>query len=189
MKQKELIKKIEEIHNITMNHADSNSRHSIQRNINTLFSHSEFWSNRMIPGLSSRSFNYFKDYVSYQTPWGLDWNETILKAYLLPECKELWQQIEDQIPAANFHGGDNTKVTHNVENRGNSREYKISVLKRDAPEIAKQVIEGKISGAEGMRMAGKWQPEVRHPATLEGYYNSIQKKLNKAEIAQLKLML
>jgi hypothetical protein len=37
---------------------------------------------------------------------------------------------------------------------GNSREYKIARLKRDAPDIAERVINKEISASEGARLAG-----------------------------------
>ncbi len=46
------------------------------------------------------------------------------------------QAIESEIPEANEHGGNNSKMIHHVDNIGSTgRSYSIAVLKRDAPEI------------------------------------------------------
>lgn len=182
--------RIEEIHELMMKHANTNSRHSIQTKIGILYKHPEFWKERKIKGLSTQFFIRFIDYVSFRTPWGLDWKKAILEQYLKPECDDLWRQIEDEIPAANNHGVKKHKdITCNVIKQGNSRDYAIAVLKRDAPDIASQVIRGEISANQGMIKAGKKNPAVTHSATLEGFYQAIQKKLSEPEIAQLKLML
>lgn len=61
-------------------------------------------------------------------------------AFFMTELKKIWEEIEEEIPEANKHGGDNSNMTRHVENLGsNGREYSIAVLKRDAPAIAKRV--------------------------------------------------
>ena len=77
-------------------------------------------------------------------------------------------------------------LSHTLSNRGTgNRQYSIAVLKRDAPEIAEEVINGTITAAEGMRRAGKRKLMVTHPATIDGYYNSIQKNLTPCQIREL----
>lgn len=169
---------------------DQNSRSEIQRDIKRLFNHGEFWKERNIPGLSAKHFDSFRDFAIYTTPWGLGWTVKVLEAFILPELKEIWQEIEGEISEAkeNHRPKKEGSVIYNSyeNNRGTSREHAIAVLKRDAPAIAKKVVAGEISAAEGMRQAGKRKQTVTHDITVEGFQTAIEKKLSPKEIKQLK---
>lgn len=76
----------------------------------------------------------------------------------------LRQQVEAElgrdIQAAATQGRPPKNVIHNLLNskpsqRGTSREHRIKVLKRDAPDIAERVITGEIAAAAGMRELDK----------------------------------
>lgn len=172
---------------------DYNSRTQIQADLTTLFNHPEYWNTRAIQGLSVKRFEGFKEFACYRTPWGLGWTDKVLEAFILPELTDIWMAIEEDIRPVNPNGvkskHTNDAITCNSTNQGNSREYRIALLKRDAPEIAEQVIKGEISAAEGMRKAGKRKPMVTIPVSVDGFYNAIQKRLKQDEIMELKQML
>jgi hypothetical protein len=170
---------------------NQNSRNSVQSDLKALFKFREAWSVRAIPGLSIKRFETFTEFATHRPPWGLGWTKNVLEAFILPELSDIWQQIEDEIPKANpkhIHKKEDD-IIYNIKQQGTSREYSISVLKRDAPEIADKVIKNEISASQGMVMAGKKKPMCAHPATVDGFYNAIQKKLSENEIKELKELL
>lgn len=188
------IELIEETIEMLSSKLNTNSRKQIQSGIGFLFSTPESWKIRSIPGLSSRSFKTFRDFVFGETPWGLGWTYKVAEAFILPEKPEIWKEIEANVQPVNPNGGDKiSSIIYNTgntnEKQGTSREYSISVLKRDAPEIAQRVIDREISAAEGMRLAGKKEPTITCKATVNGFYNAIKRKLTQDQITELKQML
>jgi len=122
----------------------------------SLYSFKDFWSNRHPYGLSMKKFNTYVEFARYEVPWGLGWDIDVIKAH----CKRnanIWQEYEEQIKVINKHGvrtystGDMLPVD---KERGNSRQYQIQRLKRDAPDIATKVIKGELSAKQGMEIAG-----------------------------------
>lgn len=184
---------IEETIEMLSSKLNVNSRKQIQIGINFLFVNEYSWKHRLIPGLSSRSYSNFREFVFGETPWGLGWTYKVAEAFILPEMPEIWKEIEENVQAVNAHGikHNNEDLTCKVINKeyGNNREYSISLLKRDAPEIAQRVINREISAAEGMRLAGKREPTVTCKATINGFYNAIKQKLTADQISELKQML
>ncbi len=167
---------------------DQNSRWSMQSDLEFVFN-GGYWKQRRVETLH-KTFNSFTEFAIHSTPLGLGWTKKILEAMLLPELKQIWQAIEDEIPQANKHGGDMSKVLSHLENKGTgNRSYSIAVLKRDAPEIAERVIKKEISAAEGMRQAGKREKTVTVKVNVEGFINAIKKVLSEDEIHELFLRL
>jgi len=123
----------------------------------SLYSFKDFWSNRHPYGLSMKKFNTYVEFARYEVPWGLGWDIDVIKAH----CKRnanIWQEHEKQInPLKNVgRDWDNNNVDMSTLNiaGGNSRQYQIQRLKRDAPDIAIKVIEGELSAKQGMEIAG-----------------------------------
>jgi hypothetical protein len=79
-------------------------------------------------------------------------------------------------------GGDN--VTSTTE-RGNKPEYIIRRLKRDAPKIADEVIEGKLSPYAGAIKAGFKKRMVSVEPSVEGFSKAILKHLDDDQIQTL----
>lgn len=190
------MKEIEFIENIIKKltqKLSQNSRNEIQHGLSLLFKNPEYWEVRRIPGLSSRSYSNFREFVFGETPWGLGWTYKVAEAFILPEKPEIWKEIEANVQAVNDHGINqhNEDLTCKVHNKeyGNNRQYSISVLKRDAPEIAQRVIDREISAAQGMRLAGKKEATITCKATVNGFYNAIKRKLTQDQITELKQML
>lgn len=181
----------DQMHEDLFRRANMNNRHNVQTQLSLLFHAEEYWRNRRPPDVSPKKFEFFLQYVEHPGPWGLDWKRQILQGFLLPERNNLWQKIEAQIPAVNVHGTNqhNEDVTCNVLIRGNSRPYQLGVLKRDVPEIAEKVIAGEITANEGMVLAGKKSPTVTCKATVQGFYDAIQRKLDPEQINLLRAML
>lgn len=165
-----------------------NSRNSIQSDIEFLFRYPEHWKVRSIPGLSAKRFDSLRDFITYRSPWGLGWTMRVAEAFILPELPEIWKAIESETPVANpphIKKGDD--IIYNVKDgqQGTSRDYSISVLKRDNPEIAEMVVAGEITAAEGMRRAGKRSRKVTIEPTVSGFCKAIMKHLNDQDRLEL----
>ncbi len=165
-----------------------NKRNAVQGGLKYLFANPRIWEQRRIPGLSSRTFNTFREFVIHETPWGLEWRVEVAKAFMLPELPEIWAAMEGDIPEANEvgvnqHTGRGVYI-HGTA-KGTSRARSIAVLKRDAPAIAKRVISGKISAAEGMRQAGKREKKITIDANIDGFAKAIKKVLTPKQIVEL----
>lgn len=161
------------------------ARTRIQKDIGWIYNNrDEIWHIRAIPGLSTKVFNTFREFITYRTPWGLGWTINTAEAMILPELPEIWQEVEAGIEPLNIHGvnqyykQENEDVIYNVLTRGTSRDYKIAKLKRDAPEYADRVIKGELSATQAMIMIGKEQRKITHPATPEGFYKAAVRYLN-----------
>jgi hypothetical protein len=118
----------------------------------------DFWAKRQPCGLSLKKFNSFVEFAMYEVPWGLGFDIDVIKAC----CKRnpnIWNEYLDNLPEIGEHGGNRKKdyVGHqNGKNNksGNNKEYLIQKLKKHSPEIADEVISGKISANQGMIKAG-----------------------------------
>lgn len=172
--------------------ANINSRTDTATKLSIIFYNKEAWKSRIIPGLSPMQFETFMEFVTYRTPWGLGWTEQMLKAFILPEEKKLWADIEKEKKPANKLGENQyTKqgIIYNTLNQGTSRAYKISRLKRDAPEYAEKVINGELSASRAMVEAGLEKEKVTIPVDVNAFCNAIKRKFSPLEIQQLKDLL
>lgn len=182
---------LEDLHDEISKRLDLNSRVSVQSSINILYKNKVFWNIRAIEGLSVKRFETFREYITFRPPWGLGWTLKVAEAFIMPELDDIWKVIEGEINEASIKGKHKDKscyMSHD-NNRGNSRDHRISVLKRDAPEIAERVINREISAAEGMRQAGKSKPKINCDATVDAVYNALQRKFTYEERKQLKELL
>ena len=73
-------------------------------------------------------------------------------------------------------------MSHVDNKRGNSKEYKIQRLKRDAPDIATKVINREISAKQGMEIAGLKERTVVVKCKAEDF---VTKAINNLEINQI----
>jgi hypothetical protein len=175
--------------------ANINSRTDTATKLSIIFYNKEAWKSRIIPGLSPMQFETFMEFVTYRTPWGLGWTEQMLKAFILPEEKKLWEDIELELPELYRHGeiGRNKlkveEFIYKDTKGGTSRSYKIAKLKRDAPEYAEKVIRGEISANRAMVEAGLELEKVTIPVDVNAFCNAIKRKFSPLEIQQLKDLL
>lgn len=121
----------------------------------SLYLHKDFWSNRQPYGLSTKTFKTYVEFAKYEVPWGLGWDVDVIKAH----CKRkphIWNEHLDNLPEIGEHGGNRKKDHIKTRNSksGNNKEYLIQKLKKHSPEIADEVISGKISANQGMIKAG-----------------------------------
>jgi len=122
----------------------------------SLYSFKDFWSNRHPYGLSPKTFTTYVEFARYEVPWGLGWDIDVIKAC----CKRnpnIWKEYEEQLNPLNKNGvrSYSTFDMSKVDNKGgNSKEYQIQRLKRDAPDIAIKVINREMSAKQGMEIAG-----------------------------------
>jgi|LakMenE18May11ns_1017448.scaffolds.fasta_scaffold9872316_1 hypothetical protein len=175
--------------------ANFNSRTDTATKLSIIFYNKEAWKSRVIPGLSPMQFETFMEFVTYRTPWGLGWTEQMLKAFIWPEEKKLWADIELELPEL-YPNGENPKYQPKVEaltckgtTYGNTRTYKIAKLKRDAPEYAEKVIRGEISANRAMVESGLELEKVTIPVDVNAFCNAIKRKFSPLEIQQLKDLL
>lgn len=109
------------------------------------------------------------------------------------EIEELLTRIRNgELTALSKHGeigngrsrDGNTKSTN-----GTDAKYKIRRLKRDAPEIAEEVIKGDISANAGFIKAGLGRKKITIEPTVEGFSKAILKHLNDTQIKELMIIL
>jgi hypothetical protein len=150
----------------------------------SLYSHKDFWRNRHPYGLSPKSFKTYVEFARYEVPWGLGWDIDVIKAH----CRRkpnIWKEYEEQSNPLNKNGVKNysTFDMSKVDlEGGNSRQYQIQRLKRDAPEIATKVINREISAKQGMEIAGLKDRTVFVKCKAEDF---LIKAINNLEINQL----
>lgn len=149
-----------------------------------LYEDRNFWSVRSPKNLSSKSFKSYVEFAMYEVPWGLGWDRDIIKAH----CKiptYIWQEYEEQLNPSNKHGVRTYSTVDMLtvdKEGGNSRQYQIQRLKRDAPDIATKVINRELSAKQGMEMAGLKDKTVIVKCKAEDF---LIKAINNLEINQL----
>jgi hypothetical protein len=118
-------------------------------------------------------------------PWGLGWDIDVIKAH----CKRkpnIWKEHEEQLNPMPKHGINQHNVGGYMSppqiDKGNSRQYQIQRLKRDAPDIATKVIKGEISAKQGMEIAGLKDRTVVVKCKAEDF---VTKAINNLEIKWL----
>lgn len=175
----------EEVYNKLIDINGINSFGLAMTYFDSLYSFKDFWSNRHPYGLSPKTFTTYVEFARYEVPWGLGWDIDVIKAH----CKRkpnIWKEHEEQINSLKNVGRDwnNNNVdmsTLNIEG-GNSRQYQIQRLKRDAPDIAIKVINREISAKQGMEIAGLKDRTVVVKCKAEDF---VTKAINNLEINQI----
>lgn len=175
----------EEVYNKLIDINGINSFGLAMTYFDSLYSFKDFWSNRHPYGLSPKTFTTYVEFAKYEVPWGLGWDIDVIKAH----CKRkpnIWQEHEEQINPLKINGGrryvnESDMSLSNIE-RGNSRQYKIKRLKRDAPDIAIKVINREISAKQGMEIAGLKDRTVTVKCKAEDF---VTKAINNLEINQI----
>lgn len=175
----------EEVYNKLIDINGINSFGLAMTYFDSLYSFKDFWSNRHPYGLSPKTFTTYVEFARYEVPWGLGWDIDVIKAH----CKRkpnIWKEHEEQINSLKNVGRDwnNNNVdmsTLNIEG-GNSRQYQIQRLKRDAPDIAIKVINREISAKQGMEIAGLKDRTVTVKCKAEDF---VTKAINNLETNQI----
>lgn len=176
----------EEVYNKLIDINGINSFGLAMSYFDSLYSFKDFWSNRHPYGLSPKTFTTYVEFARYEVPWGLGWDIDVIKAH----CKRkpnIWQEHEKQLSPKNKKGGVNgynhvSDMSLTTLERGNSRQYKIQRLKRDAPDIATKVINGELSAKQGMEIAGLKDRTVVVKCKAEDF---VTKAINNLEINQI----
>ena len=156
----------------------------------SLYLNKDFWAKRQPYGLSLKTFNSYVEFARYEVPWGLGWDIDVIKAH----CKRkqnIWNEYEEQLNALNKKGGINgynhvSNMSLTSIERGNSRQYQIQRLKRDAPDIAIKVIEGELSAKQGMEIAGLKDRTVVVKCKAEDF---VTKAINNLEVNQIEKLI
>jgi hypothetical protein len=181
-----IIQKInpEEVYDKLVNIAGENNFGLTMTYFNSLYLNSDFWSMRQPHGLSIKTFNSYVEFARYEVPWGLGWDIDVIKAC----CKRnpnIWKEYLEEINSLNKHGTNQHYLGGDMSHptkRGNSKEYQIQRLKRDAPDIARKVINREISAKQGMEMAGLKERTVVVKCKAEDF---VTKAINNLEINQI----
>lgn len=156
----------------------------------SLYLNKDFWAKRQPYGLSLKTFNSYVEFARYEVPWGLGWDIDVIKAH----CKRkqnIWNEYEEQLNALNKKGGINgynhvSDMSLTSIERGNSRQYQIQRLKRDAPDIATKVIKGELSAKQGMEIAGLKDRTVVVKCKAEDF---VTKAINNLEVNQIEKLI
>ena len=175
----------EEVYNKLIDINGINSFGLAMTYFDSLYSFKDFWSNRHPYGLSPKTFTTYVEFARYEVPWGLGWDIDVIKAH----CKRkpnIWQEHEEQINpmpkhGINQHNGGGYMSPPQID-KGNSRQYQIQRLKRDAPDIATKVINREISAKQGMEIAGLKDRTVVVKCKAEDF---VTKAINNLEINQI----
>lgn len=173
----------EEVYNKLIDINGINSFGLAMTYFDSLYSFKDFWSNRHPYGLSPKTFTTYVEFARYEVPWGLGWDIDVIKAH----CKRkpnIWQEYEEQSTPISSHGGLRYQddMSSCLKEQGNSRQYQIQRLKRDAPDIAIKVINREISAKQGMEIAGLKDRTVTVKCKAEDF---VTKAINNLEINQI----
>lgn len=173
----------EEVYNKLVDINGLNSFGLAMTYFDSLYSFKDFWSNRHPYGLSPKTFTTYVEFARYEVPWGLGWDIDVIKAH----CKRkpnIWQEHEEQSTPISSHGGLRYQddMSSCLKEQGNSRQYQIQRLKRDAPDIAIKVINREISAKQGMEIAGLKDRTVTVKCKAEDF---VTKAINNLEINQI----
>lgn len=178
----------EEVYEKLVDIAGHNSFGLTMSYFESLYLNKDFWSKRQPYGLSLKTFNCYIEFARYEVPWGLGWDIDVIKAH----CKRkqnIWQEYQKQINPLNKNGVRNYSTCNmsQVDNkRGNSKEYQIQRLKRDAPDIAEKVIKGELSAKQGMEVAGLKYKTVVVKCKAEDF---VTKAINNLEVNQIEKLI
>lgn len=175
----------EEVYNKLVNIAGENNFGLTMTYFNSLYLNSDFWIKRQPYGLSMKTFNSYVEFARYEVPWGLGWDIDVIKAC----CKRnpnIWKEYEEHINPMPKHGINQYNKGGDMSppqiEKGNSRQYQIQRLKRDAPDIAIKVIEGELSAKQGMEIAGLKDKTVVVKCKAEDF---VVKAINNLETNQI----
>jgi hypothetical protein len=174
----------EEVYNKLIDINGINSFGLAMTYFDSLYSFKDFWSNRHPYGLSPKTFTTYVEFARYEVPWGLGWDIDVIKAH----CKRkpnIWDEYLQEKHPLNKNGvrSYSTFDMSKVDNKGgNSKEYQIQRLKRDAPDIATKVINREISAKQGMEIAGLKDRTVVVKCKAEDF---VTKAINNLEINQI----
>jgi hypothetical protein len=155
----------------------------------SLYLNKDFWAKRQPYGLSLKTFNCYVEFANYEVPWGLGWDIDVIKAH----CKRkqnIWNEYEKHYQPLKTNGGrryinEGDMLPSNIQ-KGNSRQYQIQRLKRDAPEIATKVINGELSAKQGMEIAGLKDRTVVVKCKAEDF---VTKAINNLEVNQIEKLI
>ena len=180
----------EEVYHKLVDIAGYNSFGLTMSYFESLYLNKDFWAKRQPYGLSLKTFNSYIEFARYEVPWGLGWDIGLIKAH----CKRkpnIWQEYEEQINPLNKKGGINgynhvSDISLTSIERGNSRQYQIQRLKRDAPDIATKVINRELSAKEGMELAGLKDRTVVVKCKAEDF---VTKAINNLEVNQIEKLI
>jgi hypothetical protein len=179
----------EEVYHKLVDIAGHNSFGLTMSYFESLYLNKDFWAKRQPYGLSLKTFNSYIEFARYEVPWGLGWDIEVIKAH----CRRkpnIWKEYEEQINPLKTNGGRRHLNEFDISNSniegGSSRKYQIQRLKRDAPDIATKVIEGKLSAKQGMEIAGLKDRTVVVKCKAEDF---VTKAINNLEVNQIEKLI
>ncbi len=150
------------------------------------------WKRRKIKTGEIVEFDNFKDFVTTEPPEGLGENVDMLKNLCRDheEAKLALDRVTSKEQPTNSDagkkGGRGNKAPDNVsgfnESYGNSADYLLSRLKRDAPEVAEDYFNGEY---KSVRAAAKAAGIVRDPSPCEKAAKEIDKITDHLELQDL----
>ena len=154
-----------------------------------LYNDRKFWTYRSPDNLSSKRFSTYVEFANYEVPWGLGWDIDIIKAHCRKQI-DIWKEYEEQSNPMPKHGvnqhnkGGDMSPPQTI--KGNSRQYQIQRLKRDAPDIATKVINRELSAKQGMEIAGLKDRTVVVKCKAEDF---LTKAINNLEVNQIEKLI
>jgi hypothetical protein len=178
----------EEVYEKLVDIAGHNSFGLTMSYFESLYLNKDFWAKRQPYGLSLKTFNSYIEFARYEVPWGLGWDIDVIKAH----CKRkpnIWEEYEKNLNPSNKHGVRTYSTVDMLtvdKECGNSRQYQIKRLKRDAPDIAIKVIQGELSAKQGMEIAGLKDKTVIVKCKAEDF---VTKAINNLEVNQIEKLI
>jgi len=139
------------------------------------------------PDQDGNPFTSFEKFVTHKLWWGLESTIDDLRAFCRkrPDVVRLILAEVDQLPA---HGGERKDASEQGDivtlDRGNAATYTLKRLKRDAPELFQQVVDGHLSANAAAIEAG-----FRKKLTPFEQIEKLIPKLTDAERSELRAML
>lgn len=126
------------------------------------------------------NFSSFIEFCEHSLWWGLECPFERMKRYCEHNA-EATRLLNEQVPAIEGHGGarEQDSIT-TLNDRGST--YTLRRLKRDAPELAQQVIDGTLSANQAAIAAGFRKRLIQVEPTPEGFAKAILARLCAEEI-------
>lgn len=148
----------------------------------------DMWRERVVTQTGEIArFDTFEAFVSAYPPEGLGTTVAVLESICRehgPDVVAKMREVKSALNpnGTNQHSGDS--ITTATEDRGAN--YKLARLKRDYPDLAQAVIEGKLSAHAAAVEAGFANPKVSiNLRNLESAAGTICRKLDRYEVLEL----
>jgi hypothetical protein len=151
----------------------------------------ELWRERTLPKTGEIVvFKTFEEFLQTSPPQGLGTDYKMIQRLCAENLETL--DLLELVKKKRTHGGNRksesfkrNNVTFEISKRGNSVEYALKRLRKEKPDLHKQIIEGKLSVNQAMIAAGFRQKKVQITKDVHAVGRFIKANFSDAEIGEI----